>query len=387
MSRPHVAVIGAGLGGLALAQGLRRGGVPVSVYERDASLTARRQGYRLHVDSRAGLALRECLPPMILGTVLATTGQRSRAFTVLDKRLRVRFRQESTVDVDPDDPATLSTSVNRSTLREALATGLDVHWGHELASFDDRGDEVVARFTNGSSITAGVLVGADGVNSAVRRQYLPHARVVDTGGRIIYGRTTLDGATLPLVPPAVRDGITAIIGGRVGIATGLVQFRRPPAELGLSPVDDYMMWAVSGPLDVDPTADQAALQTWVARRLRGWHPDLLALIARGDPAQIFLIQVRTAEPVPAWTPTRVTVLGDAIHAMSPARGSGANTALQDAALLSRSLVGADDPVTAIGSYEEQLREYGFAAVAASKAAEATTAARRYPLLRWLPRRP
>jgi 2-polyprenyl-6-methoxyphenol hydroxylase-like FAD-dependent oxidoreductase len=58
----RVAVVGAGLGGLCLAQGLRREGVDVTVYERDASLEGRRQGYRLHLDARAGVALARCLP-------------------------------------------------------------------------------------------------------------------------------------------------------------------------------------------------------------------------------------------------------------------------------------------------------------------------------------
>jgi 2-polyprenyl-6-methoxyphenol hydroxylase-like FAD-dependent oxidoreductase len=91
--------------------------------------------------------------------------------------------------------------------------------------------------------------------------------------------------------------------------------------------------------------------------------------------------------VPAWPPSRVTVLGDAIHAMSPARGSGANTALQDAALLSRLLTtDGSDVVAAIGDYERQMREYGYAAVAASRQAEAQTGARRNRLLFWLYRR-
>jgi 2-polyprenyl-6-methoxyphenol hydroxylase-like FAD-dependent oxidoreductase len=94
--------------------------------------------------------------------------------------------------------------------------------------------------------------------------------------------------------------------------------------------------------------------------------------------------------VPAWPPSRVTVLGDAIHAMSPARGSGANTALQDAALLCRLLgtvaVDGADIVAAIGDYERQMREYGYAAVAASRQAEAQTGARRSRLLFWLYRR-
>ena len=84
------------------------------------------------------------------------------------------------------------------------------------------------------------------------------------------------------------------------------------------------------------------------------------------------------------------MLGDAIHAMSPARGSGANTALKDAALLSRllgtAMADGADVVAAIGDYERQMREYGYAAVAASRQAEAETGARRHPLLFWLYRR-
>ena len=56
----RVAIVGAGLGGLCLAQGLLREGVEVTLYERDVSLDGRRQGYRLHLDARAGLALARC---------------------------------------------------------------------------------------------------------------------------------------------------------------------------------------------------------------------------------------------------------------------------------------------------------------------------------------
>jgi 2-polyprenyl-6-methoxyphenol hydroxylase-like FAD-dependent oxidoreductase len=101
------------------------------------------------------------------------------------------------------------------------------------------------------------------------------------------------------------------------------------------------------------------------------------------------LRIRVSPPVPAWPPSRVTVLGDAIHAMSPARGSGANTALQDAALLCRLLAGAapgGDLITAVGDYERQMRRYGYAAVAASSQAEAAAGARASRLTFWLYRR-
>ena len=75
MTNPRVAVAGGGLGGLCLAQGLLRAGADVTVYERDASLAARRQGYRLHVDARAGLALQACLPPESLALFQAASRQ------------------------------------------------------------------------------------------------------------------------------------------------------------------------------------------------------------------------------------------------------------------------------------------------------------------------
>ncbi|HEX5204984.1 MAG TPA: FAD-dependent monooxygenase, partial [Actinoplanes sp.] len=268
------------------------------------------------------------------------------------------------------------------------------------------------------------LVGADGVGSAVRRVRLPDARLGDTGTSVIYGKTPLDDATRRLVPPALSSGFTAITGGRAGLACGLVEFRRPPAEAAaeiapdvrLSPAGDYVMWALSGaepagaeragPLSgaepagmgsgAEPTgADAAALHAVAVRAIRSWHPDLRALLAAAAVDETFLIRIRSSRRVPVWAPSRVTLLGDAIHAMSPARGSGANTALMDAALLCDALTGAGartgrdartgggDLIAAIGAYEARMRDYGFAAVEASRRAEAETARRGNPVGRWL----
>jgi 2-polyprenyl-6-methoxyphenol hydroxylase-like FAD-dependent oxidoreductase len=400
MKTLRVAVVGGGLGGLCLAQGLLRAGADVTVYERDAGLATRRQGYRLHVDARAGLALQACLPPESLALFQATCGQASRRRTVVSEKLRV-LHEDAAPDTRPDPyaPATLSTSVNRQTFREVLAAGLDgrIAFGHELTRYEADAGGVRQYFAGGQEAEAEVLVGADGVGSAVRRQYLPGSEPADTGGRCIYGKTPLGPGTA--LPPVVNDGFTAVVAGRIGMALGVVRFREPPQGFGLSPAQDYLMWALAGdgqgfgvPDDQLTALDPAGLHALSAELIRTWHPDLRALHALADVDETFAIRVRTSPSVPAWPPSRVTVLGDAIHAMSPARGSGANTALQDAGLLCRMLTtaaadgGGGDVVAAIGDYERQMREYGYAAVAASRQAEAETGARRNRLLFWLYRR-
>jgi 2-polyprenyl-6-methoxyphenol hydroxylase-like FAD-dependent oxidoreductase len=391
----RVAVVGGGLGGLALAQGLLRAGVDATVYERHASLATRRQGYRLHLDARAGLALDAMLPPESFARFQATCSQPSTRLTVVTEHLRVRREQVAADrDADPYAPATLSTSVDRRTFREVLAAGLDgrIAFGHELARYEAGAGAVRLHFADGQEAEADVLVGADGVSSAVRQQYLPAAEPADSGARCIYGKTPLGPDTS--LAAGFSDGFTAVVGGRIGMAIGVVRFRTPPQALGLTPAQDYLMWALAGdrqsfgvPDTELTTLDPAGLHALSGELIRTWHPDLRALHAAADVGETFAIRVRTSPAVPAWPPSRVTVLGDAIHAMSPARGSGANTALQDAALLSRLLTtDGSDVVAAIGDYERQMREYGYAAVAASRQAEAQTGARRNRLLFWLYRR-
>lgn len=405
MTGLSVAVAGAGLGGLCLAQGLARAGVDVTVYERDTALATRRQGYRIHLGPHAGQAIAACVPPELYELFTATCGQSSTAVTVLSERLRV-LHAERAGPAGPQrlEPATLSLPASRQTLREVLAHGLAdrIRFGAEFRGFATEGDRVRLHLAgaggagaDGDSSVADVLVGADGVGSAVRRQYLPHAEVTDTGTRCVYGRSPLREELLAALPPDSGTGFSAVVGRRAGLAMAPLRFRRPPEQaardsgLGaaLSPAADYLMWAVTAQRQDWPVAEErwdamtpGELHETAQEMIRRWDPAVRELVAAGEEAECFLIRIRSAQPVPAWQPSRVTLLGDAIHAMSPARGSGASTALRDAALLAAELAGAargGKAVTeAIGDYERAMRDYGFAAVAESARAEAATVRRR-----------
>lgn len=399
----RVAVVGGGVGGLCLAQGLRQDGVDVTVYERDPALHSRRQGYRIHLDARAGLALHACLPPDLYRLFLDTLGRPGTAISVVDQRLEVVHRtQGAPASPGTPEPAALSAPADRRVLREVLAAGLDgtLEHGREFTGFEELPEGVRLRFADGSTADADVLVGADGVNSRVRRQYLPDAQVTDTGARCVYGRTPLTRETLALLPPTLLDGFTAIVGGgTVGMAAALVRFPDPPDAVArrtghgaaVSPAADYLMWAVTAPAkgfglrDAELSAlDAAALHARALAAITGWHPHLRALVGATDIGETFLVRVSTSQPVPAWPASRITLLGDAIHAMSPAGGSGANTALTDASVLRRELAAAargDKPLLdAVGAYEERMREYGFAAVAAADRNMTAIWARRHPVL-------
>jgi 2-polyprenyl-6-methoxyphenol hydroxylase-like FAD-dependent oxidoreductase len=381
-----VAVVGAGIGGLCLAQGLRRNGIDVTVYERDDTLSSRGQGYRVHLD--AGRALYECLPPDLYELCVSTSGRPSTRMTVVRGNLRVLRKIEFPAPSDPFDPDTLSTSVNRQTLREVLAARLDgdLEFGRACTGFEQQPDTVRLAFADGSSAQADVLVAADGIGSPIRGQYLPHAQLADTGMVSIVGRTPLTEQTRSLIPAYTWQGFTAVAGPRLGMATGVLDFREPPGpaaariapDVRLSAAPGYLMWALTGrarkfagPLE---DADPARLHAVAVDSIRRWHPDLRQLLALADVQETIRIAIRTSIPIDPWPATRVTLLGDAIHAMSPSRGSGANTALRDAALLTKELATAargDKPVVqAIADYEQQMRDYGFAAVRSSVSAEA-----------------
>jgi 2-polyprenyl-6-methoxyphenol hydroxylase-like FAD-dependent oxidoreductase len=94
----------------------------------------------------------------------------------------------------------------------------------------------------------------------------------------------------------------------------------------------------------------------MTQAVKGWHPAAARIVGDLELESIFMIPFGFLEPAETWTPSRVTLVGDAAHAMLPTLGMGANLALRDAHQLVEQLAGKPhDPVTAIGAYEEDMR--------------------------------
>ncbi|HET6710963.1 FAD-dependent oxidoreductase, partial [Amycolatopsis sp.] len=265
--------------------------------------------------------------------------------------------------------------VHRPLLRAVLLTGLGdaVRFGAEFTRFERRADgRVGVCFADGATDTADVLVGADGIGSAVRARFLPDVRVADTGRRMIMGATpvrAVAGTGLPELagdsPAVVRvRGTTMVLGVlRFAEQPGIAREKWLPA-LRAPDVEDYVMWAL--PVARERLGPPGAVWHRARELAADLHPALRQVVAEAWPEVTVALRIGMIPAVPAWPAGPVTLIGDAIH---PAPGFGANLAMRDADRLRAALAGAHRGrhalLDAIGAYEEAMRRESFPPAAAS----------------------
>lgn len=377
MRNLQVTVIGAGKGGLAVAHGLRAAGMAVRVFERDHNLTERVQGYRLTINAKGARALQSCLPKPNFERYIAASVKVSTAVSFFDHRLR-RVLSVDIPNTEQTDPHA-ARPISRVALRQILVEGLEdtVAYGKTFRLFDKTpGGQVVAHFEDGSSAEGDVLVGADGAASRVRRQLLPDAKRMETGLVMVMGKLPLDALVRREAPPEIFKGPTLVLGPRgCSMFIGAVEY--PPSHESAYDREEYVMWGFSTHHDsfgLASTAGEVALadaRAAVLAQMPDWSLNLLRLVERAETSSLSSFAVKSSVPVAPWATSQVTLLGDALHNMTPFRGIGANTALRDAILLRDVLVGVGrgerDVLAALADYERQMIDYGFAAVRASLA--------------------
>ena len=212
----HVAIIGGGMGGLCLANGLKKAGISVTVYERDQSPEARPQGFRIHIDPQGSTALHACLPQRLWDLFGSTGGDFSRGFSIVTEQLHELLNLARPQEKAGGIEGTIARhrSISRITLRRILLAGLEdeVQFSKRFLRYEETPDGAIrAHFEDGSSAQADLLVAADGVHSGVRKQYLPHAEPIDTGVVGIGGTISLTHGVMALAPHLLLDGPVMVV--------------------------------------------------------------------------------------------------------------------------------------------------------------------------------
>lgn len=348
-----ILIIGAGLGGLALAQGLVKAGFDVTVFERDESPTSRPQGYRISIRSLGMNALAAILTPEQMSLLSA-----SKVVDVGDGFTCANEKMEPFFSVPQGQDA--AVQFLRSELRSLLQEGINIQWNKRLRSFEDKGDQVIAHFGDGSNVAGDLLVGCDGGGSIVR-ELLPS----------VYGNSL--GSV-----PKVIDSNRAILGGQVDRTpewddllplnkTGLVRFLGHHSHyIGVcfserADRSPTVFWAFSEEIE-DRNAPWYQFNQGLECRKRIlehckqlmqdelWHENLKKLVS-DTPVEAVIAPwlVRTTQfPDSAKYPMaptgRVSLLGDAAHSMPTEKGLGGNNVLEDARLLSMLLASSAKPI-------------------------------------------
>jgi 2-polyprenyl-6-methoxyphenol hydroxylase-like FAD-dependent oxidoreductase len=225
--------------------------------------------------------------------------------------------------------------IHRARLHQILLRGAsNVEFGRTFVRYEEDDSGVTAYFDDGTSARGSILVGADGLRSAVRAQLL------GAEPPRYAGYTSWRG---------VADGTDFFPNGE------LSEFWGRGARFGVVPIGGGQTYwfatanAAEGQADVDPVTELAA-------RFASWSPRIAALRAATPAERILRTDIYDRDPVKAWSNGRVTLLGDAAHPMTPNLGQGACMAIEDALILARSLVAeSTDIASAFAKYERARR--------------------------------
>ncbi|GAA3083570.1 FAD-dependent monooxygenase [Streptosporangium carneum] len=386
----HVVIIGAGLGGACLAHGLKKAGISVAVYEREAARHDGLFGFRVVIAPDGSRALRDALPPDLYETFVATCAESPRHLTVYSEGLEELFTT-GLPEADRQDARAVPGMRYASlmTLRQLLLTGIEdtVRFGKEFLRYERRPDgRITVFFADGTSTVGDVLVGADGSHSRVRHQRRPRDGVQDCGFVAAYGQVDLIEAAR-LLPWEMLRGISVVHSLQgPSLVTQPMEFRwdcEGELKTHVGGVDaaliktwpglrydntrDHLMWGLMSSSRLFPAEPEglggSRLIDVVADMTRRWSPALHTLVKLTDPATAVATRAVVSRPVDSQETTKVTLLGDAGHVRVPDPGTGANATLRAAGLLcrllSRAVADRRPVVAAIRDYEAQALGSGF----------------------------
>jgi salicylate hydroxylase/6-hydroxynicotinate 3-monooxygenase len=321
MAQPTVAIVGAGMGGMAAAGTLRQAGIDVAVYEQ------------AHQFGRIGAGI-QMLPNSM--HVLRGIGVENRLKQVAHapyshlNRDGVSGVVKRELPMPEDLFGAPFLCMHRADLHDALASVVPseiIHLNKKLVGLDQNGGPVTLRFADGTTATADAVIGADGVHSLVRDLIIGPDKPIHRG-RIAYRAVFKSN----LMPREISVSRTKWWGEDRHIV--IYYTTRDRSEL-------YFVTSVPEP------GDWITRESWSAkgdvRELRaayaGFHEEVRMVLDACPDCHKWAILER--DPLPTWSQGRVVLIGDACHPMTPYMAQGAATSIEDAAVLARCLQGVD----------------------------------------------
>jgi 2-polyprenyl-6-methoxyphenol hydroxylase-like FAD-dependent oxidoreductase len=326
-----VVIIGGGIGGLAAAVALRRVGVPASVYERAPEI--REVGAGLSLWSNAVKALRR------LGLEGEVVARGSPVEITVARTDRGDLISETPIGQLSQRAGAPSICAHRADLQQTLAAALEpgqVHLNATCVGFAEDASGVTARFADGRAVRGSLLIGADGIRSAVRDQLLGPSEPRYAGYFAYRGIARGDF-------PGLAPGQTVFAVGR-GAQLGL--FRCGPGRV-------YWFATVNAPPGA--ASPPGTVKAEALKRFAGWFAPVPAVVAATDESALLKNDIIDRPPTWPWGRGRVTLLGDAVHPTTPNLGQGACMALEDAVVLADRLRHRGPTEAALREYEEARR--------------------------------
>ncbi|WP_299779118.1 NAD(P)/FAD-dependent oxidoreductase [uncultured Formosa sp.] len=333
---PHVAIIGGGIGGMALAVACLHRGIPFTLYERDSSFDVRSQGYGLTLQqaskAMSGFGISEFKDGIVStrhvvhttdGTVIGEWGMRKWLNTTkqpTSKRTNVHIARQAL----------------RQELMEQLGGGKMVQWNHQFVGFKSskQSSANLQFLVNGETkhVKADVVVGADGIRSAVRKLLI---------GDIITPLRYLGCIViLGICPLEALDGLESDL---LDSAT-VFQTANGNERIYIMPFSkDKIMWQLSFPMAEEEAISLSSKGAFVLKEeacsRTQWHDPIPQIMAATQANMVsgYPVYDRALLKPELMEQEHITLIGDAAHPMSPFKGQGANQALLDALSLAREI--------------------------------------------------